>query len=278
EALPNFARVDVEGKPSTVSDFTVPTDGLESPWGMAQYNFVYDSERVPEPPRSMAGLLAWIEAHPGRFTYPAPPDHIGSTFLKHVLIESLDDPAVLQQPATDETFAKLTEAMWPMLEAVQPALWRSGQAYPASGPAMHQLLADGEIDVSMAFNPVEASRAIADGILPDTVRTFILEDGTIANSHFVAIPYNAAHKAGALVVANYLLSPEAQAEKLKPEVWGDGTVLDLRALSAEQRALFEAIPRGIATLPPEALEPRLLEPHPSWMTRIEEVWQERFAG
>ena len=51
--------------------------------------------------------------------------------------------------------------------------------------------------------------------------------GTIGNTHFVAIPYNSSAKEGAQVVANFLLSPEAQARKLDPTVWGDPTVLGL---------------------------------------------------
>ena len=35
EQTPNFAYVDVEGKPTVINDFTVPTMGLEAPWGMA---------------------------------------------------------------------------------------------------------------------------------------------------------------------------------------------------------------------------------------------------
>jgi putative thiamine transport system substrate-binding protein len=84
--LPNFAYVDTAGKPTTLVDFTVPTDGLEAPWGMAQFVFFYDSAVVETPPRSIPALLDWATAHPGRFTYPAPPDFVGSTFLKHVKI------------------------------------------------------------------------------------------------------------------------------------------------------------------------------------------------
>jgi putative thiamine transport system substrate-binding protein len=130
----------------------------------------------------------------------------------------------------------------------------------------------------MAFNPAEASAAIHDGRLPETVRTFILKDGTIGNSHFVAIPYNASAKAGALVVANFLLSPEAQAHKQDPRVWGDGTVLDLDALDPEDRARFAALPRGVATLPPEELTPVRPEPHPSWMDAIKVEWLRRFSS
>jgi putative thiamine transport system substrate-binding protein len=276
--LPNFGYVDVTGKPTTVVDFTIPTDGLEAPWGMAQFVFLYDTASVSEPPRSIQALLEWAKAHPGRFTYPAPPDFIGSTFLKHVLLELAADPKVLQEPADKADFAAVTAPLWHWLEAIRPNLWRKGAIFPASGPALHQLLDDGEVDFSMAFNPAEASNLIQAGHLPASVRTFILKAGTIGNTHFVAIPFNAAHKPAAMVVADFLMSPEAQAHKQDPRVWGDGTVLDLKALDPADRARFEALPQGVATLPPDQLVPVRPEPHPSWMTEIEAEWLRRFSS
>jgi putative thiamine transport system substrate-binding protein len=278
QELPNFRYVDTKGKPTTLVDFTVPTDGLEAPWGMAQFVFFYDTATVAEPPRSIQALLDWAKHHPGRFTYPAPPNFLGSTFLKQVLLELTPDPAVLQRPVDEADFAAATEPLWRWLDEIRPYLWRQGQSFPASGPALHQLLDDGEVDFSMAFNPAEASNAISAGQLPETVRSFIPEAGTIGNTHFVAIPFNAAHKAAAMVVANFLMSPEAQAHKQDPRVWGDGTVLDLTALDAADRARFAALPQGIATLSPQQLVPVRPEPHPSWMVKIEAEWLRRFSS
>jgi putative thiamine transport system substrate-binding protein len=278
EDLPNFRYVDTQSKPTTLVDFTVPTDGQEAPWGMAQFVFFYDSTRVDQPPRSAAALLAWIEAHPGRFTHPAPPDFVGTTFLKHVLLELASDPEVFRGPVDEADFDALTRPLWQWLDRARPHLWRDGEIYPLSGPALHQLLDDGEVDFSMAFNPAEASAAIAAGSLPDTVRSFIFENGTIGNTHFVAIPFNAAHPDGAMVVADFLLSPEAQAKKQDAAGWGDGTVLDLDALDAADRARFDALPLGAATLPPEALNPVRPELHPSWTSAIEAEWLRRFSS
>jgi putative thiamine transport system substrate-binding protein len=278
ESLPNFRHVDTAGKPTTLVDFTIPTEGFEAPWGMAQFVFAHDAASVPQPPRTIPALLDWAKANPGRFTYPAPPDFIGSTFLKHVLIELTPAPDALQRPVEEADFAAVTAPLWDWLEAAEPHLWRRGEGYPASGPALHQLLDDGEVDFSMAFNPAEASAAIEAGRLPETVRTFILEDGTIGNTHFVAIPFNAAHVEGAMVVANFLMSPEAQAEKQDPAVWGDFTVLDVASLDPADRERFDRLPRGVATLPPEALTPVRPEPHPSWMTEIEAEWLRRFSS
>ena len=81
-----------EGKPTVVNDFTIPTDGLESPWGMAQLVFMYDSNTLSNPPKSAKELLEWTRKKPGRFSYPQPPNFHGTTFLKQLLVESIEDP------------------------------------------------------------------------------------------------------------------------------------------------------------------------------------------
>ena len=69
-------------------------------------------------------------------------------------------------------------------EDINPYLWRSGRAYPQNYPSMRQLVSDGELDIYMAFNPADASSAIARGELPDTVRSYIHDKGSLANVHF----------------------------------------------------------------------------------------------
>ncbi|MBZ8133912.1 ABC transporter substrate-binding protein [Afifella sp. IM 167] len=276
--LPSYAYVDVTGKPTVTTDFTVPTDGLEAPWGMAKLVFFYDTARLQDPPKSMPALLRWAKKHPGRFTYPQPPDFLGSTFLKQALYEFAPDPEVLQAPASDASFEKETAPLFAFLDELHPLLWRSGRAFPQNYGAMRRLLADGEVDITFAFNPSDASSAIANGELPASVRSYVPEDGSIANSHFLAVPFNASAKAGAMVVANFLMSPEAQARKQDPDVWGDPTVLDVAALPEEERARFEALDLGIATLPPEELGKALPEPHASWMERLERQWARRYGA
>lgn len=277
EALPSWANVDVAGKPAVVSDFTVPTDGLEAPWGMAQVVFYYDTARLETPPTTMAGLAAWAAENPGRFTYPQPPNFLGGTFLKQALIEFVPDASVLQGPVEAADYEAATADLWAFLEDLTPNLWRAGRAYPQNESRQIQLMADGEIDLAISFNPNEASNAIANLELQNTVRTFVMDAGSIGNASFVAIPYNANAKAGAMVVANFIMSPEAQAMMQDPEVWGLGTVLDLAKLSQEDRMRFDSLELGVATLPPEELGATLPEPHPSWMVKLEEDWTERFG-
>ena len=277
ETLPNWGFVDVAGKPAVVTDFTLPTEGYESPWAMAQLVFEYDTVRLPEPPSSLTALRDWIIASPGRFTYPQPPDYMGTTFLKQVAYGTLADPSVMQQPVDDATYEATVAPLWTYLDEITPHLWRAGKAYPANEPALGQLLADGEVDISFAFNPGRASAEIAAGNLADTVRTFTLDGGTIGNASFVAIPFNAAHQAGAQVIANLLLEPEVQARAQDPNILGFQTVLNQSSLTAQDQARFADLDLGVATLGPDKIGPALLEPHASWMVRIGQDWIERYG-
>ena len=262
EQLPNWSVVDVAEK-TVQSDFTVPTDGFESPWAMAQVVFVHDTADMPERVGSMQALLEWAQANPGRFSYPQPPDFLGPTFLKQVLVDILPDASVLAAPATDENYAEVSAPLWAYLDALTPNLWREGKAYPATGTAMFPLIADDELDLSISFSPGAASTAIANFELPDTVRTFVLDKGTIGNASFVTVPYNSGSKAGAMIVANFLMSPEAQARAQDPAILGYGTVLDMAAITADERAVFDGLDLGIATLSPADRGTVQAEPHPS---------------
>jgi putative thiamine transport system substrate-binding protein len=267
----------VVGKPAVATDFTLPTQGYEAPWAMARLVFEHDTARVPDAPRSLKALAEWASANPGRFTYPQPPDYLGLTFLKQALYGLVADPAILQLPAEGAAYDSASMVLWAFLDLMHPTLWRSAAAFPESEAAMGQLLADSEIDISFAFNPGRATAEITAGNLRDTVRTFVLDGGTIGNASFVAIPFNAAHQAGAQVIANLLLDPEIQARAQDPGILGFQTVLDVAALPAADKARFDSLDLGIATLPPEAMGPALLEPHGTWVTRLAQDWASRYG-
>ena len=276
-ALPNFAYTNAENLPGIMTDFGTPTDGLESPWGRAQLVFGYDSAHLPEPPRSAAALADWIKANPGRFSYPKPPDFTGTSFLKQILLETTPNRAQFMQPADAVDTETALAPLWAWLDQVHPHLWRGGKAFPANYTALVQLLGDGEIAIAMAFNPTEFSGGIAQGILPDSVRSYIHDAGTLANVHFVAIPFNANAPEAAMQVANFLLSPKAQLRKADSEIWGDPTVLDMDALPDAFRQKFLELPRGVATLAESDLGKTIAEPHPSWVGVIESAWTRRYG-
>ena len=274
QSLPHFQWVDTVGKPTTLLDFSVPTDGLESPWGMAQLTFFADAQRIPKPPQSMGELLALARQQSGRITYPRPPDFHGTTFVKQALIEHALDVKALALPVTPAVLAVQAAPLWRFLDALHPHLWRGGKQFPQNSAAVRQMMADGELVMALTFNPNEAANEIAAKRLPVTVQSWQFAKGTIGNTHFVAIPFNAPSKAGAQVVANFLLSPAAQARKADIDVWGDPTVLDVARLPALDRARFQSASRPGQVA---VTAPVLSEPHASWVDALEKEWTRRYG-
>jgi putative thiamine transport system substrate-binding protein len=129
----------------------------------------------------------------------------------------------------------------------------------------------------MSFDPASTAAAIQEGLLPETARVFVPEGGTIGNVSFVAIPVNAAHKEGAMVVANFLLDPATQAHMQNIEILGTYAVLDPTKLDESAREAFTALPTAPALPTLDELGPTLLEPHASWMTRLSEEWAQRYT-
>jgi putative thiamine transport system substrate-binding protein len=275
ESLPNFRFVDVEGKPTTRIDFAEPVQGLEAPWGMAQLTFFADRAKTPNPPRSTAALLEFAKANSGRVTYPKPPNFHGTTFLKQVLMDLTPDRALLYKPYDPAAFAKATEALWKHLDALHPQLWRQGKQFPANSAAVRQMMADGELALALTFNPNEAANEIAAGRLPASVSSYQFDTGTIGNTHFLAIPFNSKVKEGAQLVANFLLSPVAQARKADIKVWGDPTVLSTAKMSPQDAALFNS---ARAPGQVDKFAPVIPEPHGSWVDPIEKEWLRRYGA
>lgn len=274
EALPSYQWVDTQGKPTTRIDFSEPVDGMEAPWGMAQFTWFADGRRVPVRPQNMTDLLAFAKANPGRVSYPRPPDFHGTTFLKQLWLESLADRSVLYRPYASAAFDGATAALWKYLDALHPHLWRAGKQFPQSAAAVRQMMADGELLLALTFNPNEAANEIAADRLPTSVVSWQPAAGSVGNTHFIAIPFNSLATAGAQVFINFLLSPEAQARKADISVWGDPTVLSVQRLPAADKARFTARP---APGQVEHTAPVWPEPHGSWVEPLEREWLRRYG-
>lgn len=276
--IPHAALID---STSTIilNDFERPIDGWESPWGRVQFAMIYDTLRTPEPPRTVAELGAWIEANPGRFTHDQ--SFAGVTFLKGLMYAMAGGHEPFQGGFSEGAYLAGAEPVWEWLEAHAPFFWRQGTAYPAGVAELHRLFANQEVDFSFSNNENEVVTKVRQGILPPSARATLLRDATIANAHYLGIPFNAQNPAGAMVVANFLLGPEAQLEKRRPEVWGDGTVLRMDLLEPQWREAFgalEADPTARA-IPRDTLD-RYGRPEvaPEYHIRILEDWRRRIRG
>lgn len=279
--LPNFALTNPDENPAMSRDFSLPTQGMEAPWGQAALTFYYDSLATTTPPKTLSQLLAWSQQNPGRFSYPKPPDFLGISFLKYALLVLSNNNAshqLLYQPATLKSQALLLPKLWQFLDKLHPHLWRDGRHFVSSGITLRRLMDDTELSLAFTFSAPEVPGAVERFDLPRSTRSYAMADGSLSNIHFIAIPYNGAHQASAQLVANVMLSVKAQAKKQQAAVWGDRTVLDIAQLTPSQQAQFESGKTHASALPVNSNSPALSEPHPSWSKVLTREWLKRYGA
>jgi putative spermidine/putrescine transport system substrate-binding protein len=272
ERLPNAEYIDFDN-PFIGIDFQQPVDGYECPWGNVQMALIYDSLRTPEPPQNREELLAYAKAHPGTFTFDT--QFTGLTFLKTLLIDIAGGQGSLSGEFDEAKYNEYAPQLWSYLRELKPYLWKEGQSFPEGVAPMHQMFANGELHFSMSNNDCEVDNKVTQGLFPETARAYVWELGTIQNSHYLGIAKHSANKAAAMVVANFMISPEAQYRKMDPVIWGDGTVLDLDKLSAEWADKFRNLPNRKYAPDREAIKDRaLMELAPEYMIRLAEDFRE----
>jgi putative spermidine/putrescine transport system substrate-binding protein len=266
DRLPNARYIDFRNR-FIKYDFQQEVNGFEAPWGNVQLVIIHDSARVPDPPRTRAQLAEWVRSHPGRFTIDS--SFTGMTVLKSWLIDIAGGEAVLAGPFDEAKYREHSARLWEWVNAIKKDFWKQGETFPADVSQMHQMFAAGELDFTMSNNDGEVENRVAQGAFPATARAYVFDAGTIQNTHYLGIPKNAPSVEGALVTINFLLSPEAQSRKMRPEVWGDGTVLDVQRLPAEWKAQFAALPkRQHGPQRSEIQQKALMELAPEYMIRL----------
>lgn len=276
--LPNARYVSADD-PLVSEDFGVPVADCEAPWHKAQFTLVYDAARVPDPPTTVAGVLDWAERNPGRFTYPAPPDFTGSVFVRQALYALSGGPQEVPAAYDEDAYDALTPALWERLREVAPSLWREGRTHPRDQVALDRLFADGQVDFTMTYGPATLTELVADGTFPSTTRVLRPTDGTVGNASFLAIPASSPDEAGAMVVADLALSPEQQALKADPAVWGQFTVLDTDLLDAADAERFSALPAS-PVVPAYDVLSRNAQPELSsaWVGPLDDGWRREVLG
>ncbi|MEP6979589.1 MAG: ABC transporter substrate-binding protein, partial [Nakamurella sp.] len=269
--LPSAQFVDFSD-PAVAADFGTPVNGCEAVWQQADSALVYDSAALGAADvASVSSLFAWARAHPGRFTYPAPPDFTGSMAVRTVLYDSIGGPQALAGAFDETAYMAATAAFWPRLTDIAGSLWRGGDTYPQSQSAVEKLYSDGEISAFFTYGPGAVGERVDDGLYPATTRQAVLSGGNIGNRSFVAIPANAAHQAGAKVLANLLQDPQTQLELFTRKGIYPG--IDVSRTSPAVQAEFAAVPVHPSVLPLATLtadaQPELAS---EYLARIELDW------
>lgn len=279
--LPNFNAYVDASSPEVTTDFGVDIEGYEAPYAKAQLVLICDSAVVSDPPASAQELLAFCQENPGKFTYEAPPGFTGSAFVRNIIYEicGYETVAALGNDADKEEVRSVIAPAMEFLRQLNPYLWEEGRTFPATDAQADAMFMDGQLLLSMSYDPYHVSSMIGNGQYADTCRAFVFDNGTIGNTNYVAIAGNSGNIPGALCLADAILSVPMQASKMEPTVWGALPVLDMNRLSEEELATFSAIDTGIGSLSQEELLAHRLPELPAGLVPvIEEIWLEEVPG
>ena len=277
DKLPNTeAYIDTQD-PETLNDFCMPIEGFEAPYGRAQMVLYNDSAVTPEAPSSAQELLSYCQQYPGKVTYPALPDFTGSAFVRNIIYELCGWEQFQTMEADYETVKEAIAPALDYLRSLNPYLWNEGQTFPDSSTTVDAMFTDGELVLAMSYSPYGVAVGIENGVYTPTTRTFLFENGTIGNTNYMSIAFNAPNPAGALVVINAMISAElqlSQYEKLR-----NLPVVSPEKLSVEEKAAFDAVDMGEGVLTQEELLTHRLPEMPAKLVPvIEEIWLNEVVG
>ena len=277
DKLPGMeAYIDADD-PETLNDFCKPIDGFEAPYAKAQMVMYNDSAVSPETPASAEELMEYAKKYPGKVTYPALPDFTGSAFVRNIIYETCGWEQFQTMEADKETVKKAIQPAIDYLKELNPYLWNEGKTFPADSTALDKMFQDGEVVLDMSYSPFTVATSIADGTLPETCQTFVFDKGTIGNTNYMAIAYDAPNKAGAMVAINAIISPELQLTQYSE--LRDLPVVDQSKLSDEEKAAFDKVDLGKGVLTQsDLLSHRLPEMPADLVPIIEEIWAEEVVG
>lgn len=255
--IPNTGLLATQALPLE-TDFGVPMAGFEVPWGVGQFNLIVSPELSLPPQITPQTLLSAARQHPGRVSYPRPPEFHGTTFLKQLLVVLSQGDPRLYQPASAQAQAELLPILWDYLDQLHPLTWQQGRAFPSSNTEQMSLFQDNQLAMTVSFNPNQIVKDKSANLISKHSQRVYFAGGAVTNSHNLAIPKGAQSPDAAKVVINFLLSEAAQQRKFNSS-WGDPAVIT-------------------TVLESSAILPAQQELHSSWQDIIERAWQQKYGA
>lgn len=169
----------------------------------------YNSDIVPEPPKTTEELYKWIKDHPGRFAYNTPGSGgAGGSFVTTSVYNLMDESALTStDPANKEKWSKGFD----LLKELHPFMYKSSGkvVYPNKNQGTMDLLANKEVDMIPAWADMTITQ-IKNGTLPDSIKITQLSPSFTGSAVTLGIPSIGSNQDGAYAFINYMISPEAQ--------------------------------------------------------------------
>jgi len=204
----------------------------------------YDTLHVAKPPTTFDGLIAWIKAHPGKFTYCRPEDGgSGNNFIARTLLNYMD-PRALSKPYNTAAEKDWPKA-WALLRSIEPDLYKGG-FHPAGNTPVLNLLGRDTIWMATAWSD-QGLQARDQGTLPATIAFTQLTPPFPGGPSFTSIPTAAQNRLGALALLNFVLRPEEQA-KIATAIEGFPGIA-FKYMPATLIKRYGSLSKGFATWP-----------------------------
>ncbi len=198
--IPN--RANIAAKSSVAPDYTQPYRGTT-------VILAYDSAAVPEPPKTLDDLVAWMKENPGRFVYNVPgTGGAGDSFARTSVYNFLPEEAIT---SNDESWVDEWDEGFAFLEEIHEYMYSSGGSivYPNKNQGSLDLLNQGEIDMCPNWADMVLSQR-ASGELKDTIKIAQIDPSFTGSLQTLAIPTIGSNQEAACAFINYMLSDTAQ--------------------------------------------------------------------
>ncbi|HVU78132.1 MAG TPA: extracellular solute-binding protein [Gaiellaceae bacterium] len=189
-----------------------PVKGAAIPYRGSSVVLAYDSKNVATPPKTLSALLAWIKAHPGKFTYNSPNTGGSGYAFAETVVDSTLSPGTLSQ--MQQSYVPNLESQWKqgfdILKSLNQYVYQG--VYPNGNQAVLDLLAKGQIWVAPVWSD-QSLTALKTGALPNTVKlTQISSPSMTGGAAYLGVPKTAKNKVDVYKFVNYVLSPAAQTQ------------------------------------------------------------------
>jgi putative spermidine/putrescine transport system substrate-binding protein len=189
-----------------------PVKGAAIPYRGSSVVLAYDSNNVQAPPKTLSALLAWIKAHPGKFTYNTPNSGgSGYSFAETVVDSTMSQGTITQMV---QGYPAQLESQWKqgfdLLHSLNGSIYQG--AYPTGNQAVLDLLAKGQIWMAPVWSD-QALTALKSGALPKSIKlTQISNPSFTGGAAYLGVPKTAKNKASVYKFVNYVLSAPAQTQ------------------------------------------------------------------
>jgi putative spermidine/putrescine transport system substrate-binding protein len=218
----------------------VPVKGAAIPYRGSSVILAYDSNHVKTPPKTLADLLTWIKANPGKFTYNSPNTGGSGYSFAETVVDSFLDAATLKQ--MDQGYNPDLESNWKQgldfLHSLNKFMYGNG-VYPNGNAAVLTLLGQGQIWVAPVWSDQSLTALKTGQLGPNIKLTQISNPSFTGGAAYLAVPKTARHKKVLYKFVNYILSPEAQ--QMIVDVMAGFPAIDIKYMGDSIKQKFEDV-------------------------------------